>query len=119
MADALPEGIDRASAAGKVKWIVPKWDWVDPLKERQAEALAVEKGFKSRSDVIEAEGYDPEEMDQRIANDKEREERLGLNFAPATKGADEDDNQPDVDEDEEEEGDEADTIPDNVRRLLP
>ena len=119
LAGALPKGIDSAAAADKVKWIVPKWDWVDPLKERQAEALAVEKGFKSRSDVVEAEGYDPEEMDQRIANDKEREQRLGLNFAPATKGADEDDNQPDVDEDEEEEGDEADTIPDNVRRLLP
>ena len=97
-----------------MKWIVPKWDWVDPLKERQAEALAVESGFKSRSDVVEAEGYDPEEMDQRIANDKEREERLGLSFAPAAKVESEPDEGP-----EEEEDDEADAMPDNIRKLIP
>ncbi|MEY9404429.1 capsid protein [Bradyrhizobium japonicum] len=42
--------------------------------------LAVDSGFKSRSDVIEAEGYDPEETDERIAADKEREKKLGLDF---------------------------------------
>ncbi|CAK0771720.1 hypothetical protein WCLP8_4760006 [uncultured Gammaproteobacteria bacterium] len=30
--------------------------------------------------MIEAEGYDPEEVDGRIAADRERERRLGLNF---------------------------------------
>ena len=63
-----------------VKLIPPKWEWVDPLKDRQAELLAVQAGFKARSDVIEAEGYDPEEVDARIAADREREKRLGLNF---------------------------------------
>jgi len=63
-----------------VKWIPPKWEWVDPLKDRQAELLAVQAGFKARSDVIEAEGYDPEEVDARIAADREREKRLGLSF---------------------------------------
>ena len=63
-----------------VKWIPPKWDWIDPLKDRKAEREAVDAGFKSRSDVIEAEGYDPEEVDGRIAADREREKRLGLNF---------------------------------------
>jgi lambda family phage portal protein len=63
-----------------VKWIPPKWDWVDPWKDRKAEALAVENGWKSRSDVIEAEGYDPEEVDARIAADRIREQRLGLDF---------------------------------------
>lgn len=63
-----------------VKWIPPKWEWVDPLKDRQAEKLAVDSGFKPRSDVIEAEGYDPEEVDQRIAQDQARAEELGLVF---------------------------------------
>ncbi|TBE54457.1 phage portal protein [Rhizobium ruizarguesonis] len=74
---AAPHGYRRA------KWIAPRWDWVDPLKDRQAEKLAVDAGFKARSDVIEAEGYDPEETDQRIAADRAREKRLGLSFAPA------------------------------------
>jgi lambda family phage portal protein len=63
-----------------VKWIPPKWDWVDPLKDRQAEKLAVDAGFKPRSDVVEAEGYDPEENDLRIKADQERAKQLGLKF---------------------------------------
>src|SRR5262245_10158963 len=64
----------------KAKWIPQRNDWVDPLKDRQAEKLAVDSGFKSRSDVIEAEGLDPEENDKRIAADREREEALDLVF---------------------------------------
>ena len=62
------------------KWIPPHWDWVDPLKDMQAEKLAVDNGFKARSDVIEANGYDPEEVDRRIAADQQRAEDLGLSF---------------------------------------
>lgn len=72
---------DAADIADRVKWILPRWDWVDPLKDQQAEALAVEKGFKARADVIEATGEDPAEVDQRRAQDREREQAAGL--APA------------------------------------
>lgn len=65
----------------KVKWIPTRWEWVDPLKDRQAEKLAVDAGFKSRSDVVEAEGYDAEAVDRRIAADRAREKELGLDFA--------------------------------------
>jgi capsid protein len=40
----------------------------------------IEAGLKSRSDVIESEGYDAEEVDRRIAADHAREEELGLKF---------------------------------------
>jgi lambda family phage portal protein len=76
-ADYLENKVDYQRA----KWIPQRNDWVDPLKDRQAEKLAVEAGFKSRSDVIEAEGSDPEENDKRIAADHAREEALGLDFA--------------------------------------
>lgn len=77
---ALPGYADNPIAYQRAKWIAPRFEWVDPLKDRQAEKLAVDSGFKSRSDVIEAEGYDPEETDERIAADKEREKKLGLDF---------------------------------------
>lgn len=64
----------------RVKWITPKWEWIDPLTDLQAEKLAVDNGFKSRGDVIEASGFDPEETDARIAEDQERAESLGLEF---------------------------------------
>lgn len=69
-----------------VKWIPPKWDWVDPLKDRQAEKLAVDSGFKSRGDVIEAEGYDPEEVDERIKQDQDRAADLGIKFVTISSG---------------------------------
>ena len=88
LAEALPIGASEYMADTatyqRAKWIPQRNDWVDPLKDRQAEKLAVDAGFKSRSDVVEAEGADPEENDQRIAADHEREEELGLDFAPAT-----------------------------------
>lgn len=62
----------------KVKWMTPKWDWIDPLKDLQAEKLAVDEGYKARSDVIESIGEDAEETDARIAADQAREEALGL-----------------------------------------
>ena len=87
LAEALPvsETIYLADKAlyQKAKWIPQRNDWVDPLKDRQAEKLAVDSGFKSRSDVVEAEGFDPEENDKRIAADNARAEELGLEFAPA------------------------------------
>jgi lambda family phage portal protein len=62
----------------KIKWIPPKWEWVDPLKDRQAEVVAVNMGAKSLSDVIEAEGAAPEETFQRIARDQKRMKELGI-----------------------------------------
>lgn len=62
----------------RVKWIPPRWDWVDPFKDMQAEKLAVDNGFKARSDVIESMGEDPAEVDRRIKADQDREERMGL-----------------------------------------
>lgn len=52
------------------KYIPPKWDWIDPLKDAQAELLLVQAGFKARSDVVEGMGVDPEENDRRIAADR-------------------------------------------------
>jgi lambda family phage portal protein len=68
---------ERASLVA-AKWIPPKWDWVDPLNDRKAQALAEDRGWTSRSDSIEAEGFDPEEVDARIMADQEREDRLQI-----------------------------------------
>lgn len=78
--------VANARKMSRVKWIPPRWDWVDPKKDREAEKIAVDNGFKSRDDVIEEEGYDPEEMDARIAASQKRAADLGLVLA-APEGA--------------------------------
>ncbi len=91
---------DDPNAYLPVKWIPPKWDWVDPFKDRKAEIEAVNAGLKSRSDVIESEGYDAEEVDRRIAADKAREQELGLSFDGATKAKAAPNPDPTIDDDD-------------------
>jgi lambda family phage portal protein len=64
----------------RAKPITPKMQWVDPAKDAKAEIDMVNNGFKSRSDVIESLGADPEETDNRIAADRDRAEERDLSF---------------------------------------
>ena len=66
--------------ARPVQWIPPRWDWVDPLKDIQAQVLAMEAGITSRRKVVEATGYDVEEVDQENASDAQRVADLGLTY---------------------------------------
>jgi lambda family phage portal protein len=56
----------------------PKWAWVDPLKDAQAEILLIDNLLKARSDVINEMGEDEDEVDARIAADQKREADAGL-----------------------------------------
>jgi lambda family phage portal protein len=60
------------------KWIPSKWEWVDPKKDAEAEKILVDNMWKADSDVIEATGYDPDEVYERIAADKGLREDRGL-----------------------------------------
>jgi lambda family phage portal protein len=73
-------GVDDPVAARPVQWIPPRWDWVDPLKDIQAQVLAMEAGITSRRKVVEATGYDVEEVDRENAADAARAAELGLRY---------------------------------------
>ncbi len=61
-------------------WLPPKFDYVDPMKDVQAEILAIDAGLKSRSQAISSRGYDAERLDAEIAADKDRAADMGLAF---------------------------------------
>jgi len=63
------------------EWYPPAQPWVDPLKDIQAEALAVQNGFRSRRQVVAAQGYGVEDLDAEIAADNRRAAELGLTFS--------------------------------------
>jgi lambda family phage portal protein len=63
-----------------VQWLPPRWDWVDPQKDINAEVMMIEAGIKARSLSISERGYDAEEMDAQIKADRDREKKLGLVF---------------------------------------
>lgn len=62
----------------RVTWRPPKWEWVDPLKDVQADKLEVDELFASRSEKVAERGGDPEELDEEIAADQERAKALGI-----------------------------------------
>lgn len=66
-----------------VNWLPPRNDWVDPLKDAQAEILAINAGLMSRRQAVAARGYDLERLDAEISQDRQDAEALGLSFAPA------------------------------------
>jgi lambda family phage portal protein len=70
---------DRA-AFEAVKWLPPRWDWVDPQSDVQAAILEMNAGLTSRSQLVSERGYDVEALDKEIAADRARADRLGLNL---------------------------------------
>jgi lambda family phage portal protein len=74
----LPGFVDDPKPYNRVTWIPPSWEWVDPLKDAQAEAIQVDNGFKPRSLVVEQAGRDPIENDRRIAADQAREKKFNI-----------------------------------------
>ncbi len=47
------------AALSTVRWMPPKWDWVDPLKDLKADELAIRMGILPRSDAIEPAAETP------------------------------------------------------------
>ncbi|MDZ4119140.1 phage portal protein [Phaeovulum sp.] len=76
----LPDFARSPARYRPVNWIPPRWDWVDPLKDIQAQVLAMEAGIISRRKVVEATGYDVEEIDRENAADAKRAAELGLHY---------------------------------------
>lgn len=64
--------------ARRVTWVPQGWAYIHPTQDVQAQKIAVESGFTSRSRVITERGDDPDEIDQERTADDEREEQLGL-----------------------------------------
>lgn len=62
----------------RIDWRMPKWAWVDPLKDQLAEKMAIRSGLKARQDSVSEQGYDVEEVDRKQAADRDRAQKLGL-----------------------------------------
>lgn len=98
------EGGPALPAAKLDKWNQPefkprRWDWVDPLKDLQASVLAVEKGFKSRREIISEGGGDIEDTFQDIAADDELAEEFDLEFNESDQQANVQQSMPDAPDD--------------------
>jgi capsid protein len=67
----------------RIRWTPPRFQMTDPAREVPALLQAIGGGLTSRRRAIREMGFDPEEIDREIAEDKAVAERLGLTFESA------------------------------------
>lgn len=61
-------------------WRPRGFDWVDPSKDTQADVLALDKGIKTRTEILSERGRDFEDTMEQLAYEKAYCEGLGLEF---------------------------------------
>lgn len=59
-------------------WVPQGWPYSHPVQDLDADKGAVRSGFTSRTEVVLANGDDPEEVDAQLAADNVRADTLGL-----------------------------------------
>lgn len=85
MTGAIPLPVSKFEKFNKPHFQGRRWPWVDPKKEVDASAMAVEQMFTSRSRVASESGKDFEEIVEDLAYEKTLIESAGLTV-PAYKG---------------------------------
>lgn len=77
--------VDAGILAGKlrardyaVEYSFPKWDYVNPLQDVQADLAEISGGLASISEKLRQRGYSPDDVFAELAADREKLEALGL-----------------------------------------
>lgn len=73
----IPPGMDMKQAR-KVRWTADPWDYMNPLQELNVQVAEVRAGFVSRSEQIIKRGGNPEDVDNQIRIDQDREKEFDL-----------------------------------------
>lgn len=80
-ANGTPLPMERYEALANATFQGRRWPWVDPVKDMDANKLAVELRTKSVSEIIRESGRDPEEVWDELADDMQALEALDLPLA--------------------------------------
>ena len=62
------------------KWQPRTWAWVDPLKDAQANVVALDNGLASRTDIAAEDGQDFEELLIQLQQEKALMQKYGIEF---------------------------------------
>jgi lambda family phage portal protein len=72
----------------RAEWIMPRHMQVDPSKDMAAVREALSLGLMSRTQAIQEQGWNADDLDREIAADRARETGLGLSFTAAKESTD-------------------------------
>ena len=71
-------GLSRFDKFKRVTFQARRWAWVDPLKDMNANKVAIDHRIRSTSDIIREQGQDPEEVFAEIARERAQMDALGI-----------------------------------------
>ena len=71
-------GLSRFDKFKRVTFQARRWAWVDPLKDMNANKVAIDNRIRSTSDVIREQGQDPDEVFAEIARERAQMDALGI-----------------------------------------
>ena len=80
LSDALQLPATKETKFRAIEWKPRRWSFVDPLKDVQANVIAVQNGFKSRRGVVAEAGGDFEAVVDEISQDQDLAEGMGVDF---------------------------------------
>lgn len=61
-----------------VSWTAPRWAYVNPVEDVESDKEAIKGMLLTHSEAIRRQGYDPEQVFQEMAADREKLNKLGL-----------------------------------------
>jgi lambda family phage portal protein len=62
-------------------WQGRRWEWVDPMKDAQANSEQIAAGLKSRTEVASEQGRDLEDVFQQLAHEEELAKKYNLTLS--------------------------------------
>ena len=65
----------------RATWNGRRWQWVDPVKDIDANVTAINNGLKSRAQVIAEQGRDIDDVMQALAEEQKKITELGISVA--------------------------------------
>lgn len=82
----LPSDVSPDDLVDHMEWTGRAWAWIDPLKDMQANVLAIENGIVTRTEQLASVGNDFEETMETFKYEKDYMEQLGLQFGTDVHG---------------------------------
>lgn len=87
LANGAPLPLAKLAKFSAHTWQARRWQWVDPLKDMNANILAIENGLKSPQSIAAELGTEFEDVLQQIAAANEMAQKLGITLGPRVTAA--------------------------------
>jgi capsid protein len=84
--EGVPFDVDRYTDEDAVKFMPRRWDWVDPLKDTQANIDSVQNAFKTHEEILSAQGKDWREVYRQLAAEQQYADELGIEVGTDIRG---------------------------------